>query len=681
MQLTKELLHQLLVVEGKSLSQVARIADKNVSQVSRAAKSFKIVSRHLDKAASKPLPITSVYQKYINGTSLHALHIEYGRPVAAVKRQLKKHYPDIVFRTHDQAVRPDSLNDPIALEEYARQNMTCKQIAQQLDVKEATVYAAYQRENVSRFRRDLPPVVAKDELYDLYWTREKSLTHIGELFGTFPGHIADLLRSYGLAVRGFGGARKSSHTELNDRDWLYDEYVVKSRSMAFIARSLKTTVGNIAHFLNRYNIEVRSKEEVCNLLSGHGSKCVVGTERFGAFECDSLLEAAFVDSVKDSATSLIRPAQPLSFLDMLYYPDFELDGEFVEVKAASEALKEGPDRRRLVKQMLIAGKSGKQCRLWVGKFVNFSLSNSDRYYCQDWRLLFDDPEACADWLLKFGFRGVHYSRHHLLKGLDRLETIMAGGDLMNANLPAVQTVDILKHFSPHYWDSSYVGYLPASAAWGTGNQIVFRTALRELWANGKEINLYGLVKHVTKRFKDFSGVSIFKPWVAAEVYRRLLPDGGVVFDPCIGWGGRLLGCLDSNVRYVGCDINPQAISGVSGLAKFVGSRICPPTLLLNDMTRDEFHTGDLLFTSPPYDETEQYAGTGGIPMSFDTLVRRFVSDFAGRVALSVPRRFEDKTKAIGTAAGRRLLAVYMMRTGTPIVRETVDEPIIVFERR
>lgn len=95
------------------------------------------------------------------------------------------------------------------------------------------------------------------------------------------------------------------------------------------------------------------------------------------------------------------------------------------------------------------------------------------------------------------------------------------------------------------------------------------------------------------------------------------------------------------------------------------------------MLTGEFPKADLLFTSPPYDDTESYHGSNC--GSLATIVRRIVKNFPGTIALSVPRRFEESCKSIVISAGRKVVDVLQMKTGSFIKRETVFEPIVVIK--
>jgi hypothetical protein len=98
--------------------------------------------------------------------------------------------------------------------------------------------------------------------------------------------------------------------------------------------------------------------------------------------------------------------------------------------------------------------------------------------------------------------------------------------------------------------------------------------------------------------------SVFRPVVAKFVYERFCPPNGTVWDPCVGFGGRLLGAIAAGVQYLGTDVEQPTVDGNIRMSTVLGvsTRIV--------CTRAEnFDPGvslDLVFTSPPYFDLEDY---------------------------------------------------------------------------
>ena len=125
---------------------------------------------------------------------------------------------------------------------------------------------------------------------------------------------------------------------------------------------------------------------------------------------------------------------------------------------------------------------------------------------------------------------------------------------------------------------------------------------------------------------QFGNGTAFPPFHARFFADRFLPaEGGVVIDPCAGWGGRLLGALcvprDGAVRYIGVDPNKHNQFAYEGLERRItiwlrreirGKRSAtmfyrPFEEWIRSATAKRYHgTADLVLTSPPYFGAENY---------------------------------------------------------------------------
>lgn len=111
-------------------------------------------------------------------------------------------------------------------------------------------------------------------------------------------------------------------------------------------------------------------------------------------------------------------------------------------------------------------------------------------------------------------------------------------------------------------------------------------------------------------------ITFFKPSTAKHLVQRFTPENGVVFDPCAGWGGRLLGTLSCGREYIGCDTNPhivgmaeamtEAIGGIGQYAYTIHNKSCLDWS--NEADGEKFDWADFAFTSPPYGNLEVYTG-------------------------------------------------------------------------
>lgn len=119
---------------------------------------------------------------------------------------------------------------------------------------------------------------------------------------------------------------------------------------------------------------------------------------------------------------------------------------------------------------------------------------------------------------------------------------------------------------------------------------------------------------VRRTLTAFGGqaVSNFRPSIAKWFYEKYAPKNGSALDPCMGYGGRLMGAICSHIdTYTGIDPNQKTCYGNRTLYFYL-KYICMTTKKVNvyNMPFENFTTDnhyDVVFTSPPYFNTEKYS--------------------------------------------------------------------------
>jgi len=338
--------------------------------------------------------------------------------------------------------------------------------------------------------------------------------------------------------------------------------------------------------------------------------------------------------------------------------------------------------KSLLKKQIDDGKSFSDIAKSVGvdkRTVEAALNrkNEEEIYYYNWRKHFKSSQQCSKWLLKFGFKHPRYDDSELVKFLHNMLKVEP---TFNANHNSQHTTNFIKNFSEHFYYSTHKGYNCVPDAWSKGNNIVLKKAVKMMWEHNKNCNIFNLINVIARHFRDFATVSIFKPWVASYIYNKYLPNGGVVVDPCMGWGGRLLGCLEKNISYHGYDLNPNAIESHRNLRKFLGGRLGEVSFTNADSSLIEFPKCDLVFTSPPYDDTEHYHGID----SSKTITKPILNNIFGSdnrlIVLNLPKRQEDLCHACAVEHGYRLQERLEMKTASFMGREKTHEPILVYRK-
>jgi hypothetical protein len=133
------------------------------------------------------------------------------------------------------------------------------------------------------------------------------------------------------------------------------------------------------------------------------------------------------------------------------------------------------------------------------------------------------------------------------------------------------------------------------------------------------------INELTKLYRIYSlhcgSVALFKPLKALEVYKYFNLSVAVL-DPCMGWGGRLVGAVVAKVpHYIGIDSNANLKEPYKKMIDKLNELTNPTNHGQKGTTIIETHfcdavtfdysklSYDMIFTSPPYFNTELYSYT------------------------------------------------------------------------
>ena len=117
------------------------------------------------------------------------------------------------------------------------------------------------------------------------------------------------------------------------------------------------------------------------------------------------------------------------------------------------------------------------------------------------------------------------------------------------------------------------------------------------------------MRSLLRRYTGTQCVSNFRPTAAACMYQNFMQPGEIVWDMSMGYGGRILGAIISNVNYVGTDPASLTFAGLKQIKEDHGNS--DNHYFLNRCGSETFepkeNSLDFAFTSPPYFNWEQYS--------------------------------------------------------------------------
>jgi len=162
---------------------------------------------------------------------------------------------------------------------------------------------------------------------------------------------------------------------------------------------------------------------------------------------------------------------------------------------------------------------------------------------------------------------------------------------------------LCEHFFPNFYDIKNNRGESFSSLWNKSNLIKImrwnRKSHSTPYLSELKRGIYfccGLTKN-----------TMFRPQVAKMICDYYKPN--VVFDPCAGWGGRLLGAVSSGAKYIAFEPNTKTFRNLQNMAKFLSieNRV---TLICDDalnMKKYDLPKVDMILTSPPYFDLEIYS--------------------------------------------------------------------------
>ena len=122
-----------------------------------------------------------------------------------------------------------------------------------------------------------------------------------------------------------------------------------------------------------------------------------------------------------------------------------------------------------------------------------------------------------------------------------------------------------------------------------------------------------VMRSLLRRYTGTQCVSNFRPTAAACLYSHFAHPGAMVWDMSMGYGGRILGAIISDINYVGTDPAELTFKGLQQIKEDFGRD--NRHYFLNKCGSEVFepkeNSLDFAFTSPPYFNWEQYGEEEG----------------------------------------------------------------------
>ena len=101
--------------------------------------------------------------------------------------------------------------------------------------------------------------------------------------------------------------------------------------------------------------------------------------------------------------------------------------------------------------------------------------------------------------------------------------------------------------------------------------------------------------------------SYYRPHFSKQIIEEFAKKKkGVLFDPCAGWGGRMLGTVASGWKYIGCEPNKETYKNLKKMISFLEIEKQVELYSIPAENYDYKEKVDVVLTSPPYFDLEIY---------------------------------------------------------------------------
>ena len=164
---------------------------------------------------------------------------------------------------------------------------------------------------------------------------------------------------------------------------------------------------------------------------------------------------------------------------------------------------------------------------------------------------------------------------------------------------------LCQHFFPNFWKIENAKGLSFEKCWQDPELMKKvhewgKRSMSQLWLSW--------IRRAVFLTGGLPNSSYYRPHFSKQVIQQFAKKrDGILFDPCSGWGGRMLGTVAAGWSYIGCEPNPETHENLQRLIQFlnIGDR-ATIHLLPAEKFEAKKNTFDIVLTSPPYFNLEIY---------------------------------------------------------------------------
>lgn len=167
---------------------------------------------------------------------------------------------------------------------------------------------------------------------------------------------------------------------------------------------------------------------------------------------------------------------------------------------------------------------------------------------------------------------------------------------------------LCQHFCPNFWDIENSKGMSFTKAW---QDYDIMDKVREWGLTGMSQLWLSWIRRAVFMTSGLPNSSFYRPHFSKQVIEMTGKIGGTLFDPCAGWGGRMLGTVASGWNYYSCEPNVDTYTNLQRMINFIQPK---GTVSIQNIPVETFDLNtiervDVVLTSPPYFNLEVYNHT------------------------------------------------------------------------
>lgn len=221
-----------------------------------------------------------------------------------------------------------------------------------------------------------------------------------------------------------------------------------------------------------------------------------------------------------------------------------------------------------------------------------------------------DPDLTTKQLMDIDYR-YNYSERELLDDWSKLKNTKE----FKTGSQFKPGMKLCQHYFPNFWNIKSGKGISFNDCWQDETLMADvlqwgKTGMSKLWLSW--------IRRAVFMRAGLPNSSFYRPHFSRQIILSTGIKEGLLFDPCAGWGGRMLGTVSAGWHYVACEPNVETYNNLLSLIEFLGIQ---DSVILYNIPAEDFdypnlkNKVDVILTSPPYFNLEVY--TDSIDQSYN----------------------------------------------------------------